>query len=70
MATANPDFKIENQGSIFLLRPLSDAAHRWVKEFIGEDNGYQPYFPTILIEHSFICGVIDGIREHGLEVRG
>jgi hypothetical protein len=70
MATATPDFKVENHGSIFLLRPLSDAARCWVREFIGENNGYQPYFPTVVIEHSFVCSVIDGIREYGLEVRG
>ena len=66
----NPDFKIENHGSIFLLRPLSAAAHCWVKEFIGESNGFQPYWPTVVIEHGFVPDVVAGIREYGLEVRG
>jgi hypothetical protein len=69
MATANSDFKLENHGSIFLLRPLSRAAHCWVEEFIGEGNGFQPYFPTVVIEHSYVCDIIDGIREQGLVCR-
>jgi len=63
------DFLVENHGSIVLLRPVTDAGRNWVDEFIGEDNGFQPYFPTVVIEPRYACNVIDGIREYGLEVR-
>src|SRR5258708_6262327 len=39
-----PDFLVENQGSIFLLKPQTSSAISWVEEHIGQDNGYQPYF--------------------------
>jgi hypothetical protein len=62
------DFIVENHGSIILLRPITDAAREWVQEHIGEDNGYQPYWPTVLVEPRYLGPIIDGIVEHGLSV--
>jgi hypothetical protein len=64
-----PDFLVENHNSIFLLRPLSDAARNWVEEHIGQDNGYQPYFPTVVIDHSYISDIVVGIQNDGLVCR-
>jgi hypothetical protein len=62
-----PDFVVENHGSIFLLRPLTPAAKAWVEEHIG-DNGYQPYYPTVVVEHRFIADIIHGAQADGLVV--
>jgi hypothetical protein len=62
------DFKVDNQGSIFLLHPLNDAAREWVNEHIGQDNGYQPYYPTVVIEHRYIADIVTGIQNDGLAV--
>ena len=64
-----PDFVVENHGSIFLLKPLTVLATSWVEEHIGEDNGFQPYFPIIVIEHRFIADIVDGILSDGLAVQ-
>jgi hypothetical protein len=66
---SSPDFVIENHGSIFLIKPLTPSATSWVEEHIGQDNGYQPYFPTIVVEHIFISPILDGIKRGGLVVR-
>jgi hypothetical protein len=63
------DFVVEDHGSIFLLRPLNDAARNWVEEHIGQDNGYQPYFPTVVIDHSCISDIVVGIQNDGLVCR-
>ena len=44
----------------------------WVDEYIGPDNGYQPYYPTVVLEPRYVGPVIEGIREYGLDlaVRG
>ena len=63
-----PDFLVENHGSIFLLIPLNDSAHAWVDEHIGSDNGFQPYWPTALVEHRFIADIVQGIQNDGLAV--
>ena len=62
------DFLIENHGSIFLLRPVTDAGRDWVDEHIGADNGYQPYWPTVVVEHRFISDIVAGIQNDGLAV--
>ncbi len=62
------DFSVENHGSIFLLRPHSDAAREWVEEHIGSDNGFQPYWPTVVVEHRYIADIVQGIQNDGLAV--
>jgi hypothetical protein len=63
------DFVVENHGSIFLLKPLTPSATSWIEEHIGQDNGYQPYFPTIVVEHRFIADIVAGIQGDGLAVQ-
>lgn len=62
------DFSIRDEGSILLLTPHSEPARAWIHEYIGPDNGYQPYFPTIVIERRYVDAILDGIRESSLEV--
>ena len=62
------DFKVDNQGSIFLLHPLNDSAREWVNEHIGQNNGYQPYYPTVVIEHRYVADIVAGIQNDGLAV--
>jgi hypothetical protein len=64
-----PDFVVENHGSIFLIKPLTPSAVSWVDEHIGQDNGYQPYFPTVVIEHRYIADIVEGMQNDGLAVQ-
>ena len=57
-----PEFTVENHGSIFLLQPQNKQAVDWVKEHIGHGNGFQPYFPKIVVEHRYISDMVAGIR--------
>jgi len=68
--TENPgfDFLVENHGSIFLLKPQTPAATAWVQEHIGSENGFQPYWPTVLIEPRYIDDIVSGIQSDGLAV--
>jgi hypothetical protein len=63
------DFRVEFHGAILLLVPLSDGGLRWVEKHIGADNGYQPYYPTVILEPRYLDGVIAGIRRNGLVAR-
>ena len=63
---SSPDFHVENHGSIFLLLPLTPAARIWTDEHIGPDNGFQPYYPTVVVEHRYISDIVDGIQNDGL----
>ncbi len=63
-----PDFEVQNHGSIFLLIPQSTSARIWVDDHIGRDNGYQPYYPTVVVEHRYIADIVEGIQNDGLVV--
>ena len=62
-----PDFVVENHGSIFFLKPRTPAAISWVEEHIA-DNGYQPYYPTVVVEHRYIADIVAGIQNDELTV--
>jgi hypothetical protein len=64
-----PDFVVENHGSIFLLKPLTPSATSWIEEHIGQGNGYQPYFPTVVVEPRYIADIVEGIQNDGLAVQ-
>jgi hypothetical protein len=63
------DFRVEFHGAIILLCQLTSSACAWVQAHIGADNGYQPYYPTAIIEPRFIDDVLVGIRKKGLVAR-
>jgi hypothetical protein len=64
-----PDFVVENHGSIFLLKPLTPSATSWVEEHVGQNNGYQPYFPTVVVEPRYIADIVEDIQNDGLPVQ-
>jgi hypothetical protein len=66
---AAPDFLIENHGSLFFLRPLSQSAREWIEENISQTDSFQPHWPTILIEHRYISDIIRGLVEEGWMIR-
>lgn len=63
------DFVLENHGSVLLLRPQSVSARIWVDDHIGKNNGFQPYWPTVVIEHRYIADIVAGIENDGLAVQ-
>jgi len=63
-----PDVTIINGGSVVLLRPQTDAAREWVEENIGQDNGYQPYWPTVAVEARYVDDILVGMQSDGLEI--
>jgi hypothetical protein len=62
------DFTFEYHGSLCLLRPLTPSAVEWVNEKIGQDNGYQPYWPKVVIESRYCEAIFEGIAADGLSV--
>jgi hypothetical protein len=63
-----PDFVLENHGSIVFLRPLTPAAEEWVNGKIGRESGYQPQWPTVLLEARYVAPILEGLAEDGLSV--
>jgi hypothetical protein len=60
------DLSIQNEGSIFLLRGLTEAGKAWIAEHIPDDA---PTFgAAVVIEHHFIGDIAQGAVNDGLEV--
>ena len=62
------DFTMQIEGSIYLLILSPGQPKRGSKENVGKDNGYQPYWPTAVIEHRYIAGIVAGIENDGLRL--
>lgn len=60
------DFVLENHFSIYLLRPASDFGRTWIEDHIGETNGFQPYYPTVICEPRYVEDLLRGIADDGL----
>jgi hypothetical protein len=61
------DFTVQNEGSIFLLRPHSQAAHVWITEHMS--GGIQQFGSAAVIDYKYIYDVINSIQQEGLLVR-
>lgn len=60
------DFTIQNEGTIYLLRPETRRAKDWIFEYIPEDA--IRWCGAIVIEHNYIDSIIDGIIGDGLSI--
>jgi hypothetical protein len=66
--TESPDFSFRDEGSIVLLTPLSPSAHEFVEERIGSNNGFQPYWPTVVIERRYAQDILEGVIAEGMVI--
>ncbi len=63
------DIRVENHGSIYLLRPQTRAGREWLEKNCDQ-SGYQPFTGgTLLCESRYVVDIVNGAREAGLEVR-
>lgn len=60
------DFSVSYHGSISIIRPLTERAKDWVREYIPADA--QRWAGGIAVEHRYVDGVVTGIINDGLTV--
>lgn len=63
---ARPDFYVQNEGTIFLFHPKTEAAKEWISEHIPEDA--QRWGDAVAVEHRYIADIVEGIQADGLVV--
>jgi len=68
-AIPKANFRIEFHTSICLIVPLCASGRKWLDEHIGKNNGFQPYWPTAIVEPRYLGDIIAGIRRDGLVAR-
>jgi hypothetical protein len=64
------DFKLENHGSLFLLRPLNSVAKDWMDEHLPVDSPETQFCgDAIVIEPRYVAPIVEGIIGDGLVLR-
>ena len=61
------DFQIADQGSIFLIRPLNEAARQWLQENVVSEP-WQWVQGALCVEARFARDLIIEIEEAGFEI--
>lgn len=62
----NFDIEVNDQGSIVLLTPTSDAGREWIEENLPDDA--QWFGMAVVVEHRYADDIIDGMVNDGLDV--
>jgi hypothetical protein len=69
VAAETPDLRVENYGSVILLRPVTAARRQWLKAHCDR-AGYQAFTGgTVVSEPGFVADIVAAAHEAGLEVR-
>ena len=64
------DFKLENHGSLFLLRPLTSAAKDWMNDHLPMNSPETQFWcDGIVIEPRYAAPIVEGIVGDGLVLR-
>jgi hypothetical protein len=60
------DFTVQDEGTIFLLIPNTDAAQGWIEEHIPDTAQY--FGAAVVVEHRYIADIVHGIQQSRLKV--
>lgn len=66
--TSGPDFFIQNEGTLYLLIPVTTEAKTWASDNLPEDA--PRLGQNVAVEHRYILSIVDGIKDSGLTVAG
>jgi hypothetical protein len=67
-ATAEIDVRVENHGSLFMFRVLTDAARAWVDEHVPTED-WQWMGNGFSVEHRYARDLAQGMLDDGLNVK-
>lgn len=62
------DIRLENHGSVFLVRPMNDKAQEWLKNAVQEDA--QWLGNALAVEPRYVAGLMEGLSDEGFQVSG
>ena len=62
------DVRVNDQGSVVLLQPITEAASDWIDENI-ESESWQWFGGALAVEHRYADAIIEGMQSDGLGVR-
>lgn len=62
-----PDATVRNEGSLFLVDPITDAAVQWIRRNVAEEAMF--YGRSLVVEHRYIEDLVNGMISDGLVVQ-
>lgn len=60
------DVRLRNEGTLFLITPLTELARQWFAEHLPEDA--LTWGDATVVEHRFIGDIVEGLLSDGLVV--
>ena len=66
---AKPDVHVENWGSLFLFRPLSDGASGWIERHVDVSSAMF-FGGALVVEPRYVGMIAEGMLEDGLRIDG
>jgi len=60
------DFWILPQGTLTLVRPLTQRANEWIRRHARDDS--QWFGPALVIEQCYVAKLLPGMIEDGLQI--
>jgi len=60
------DIWILAQGTLALVRPLTQRASEWISEHVQDDSRW--FGPALLVEHYYLADLLNRMIEDGLHV--
>ena len=64
--TRKADIWILPQGTLTLVRPLTQRASEWISQHLQDHS--QWFGPALVIEHHYLANLLPGMIEDGLQV--
>lgn len=55
------------RSTVFIVSARTEAGHAWVEDNVSQD-GYQPRWPDLIVEHRYLTDLIGGAQAAGLGV--
>ena len=63
---SKPDFTVQNEFTLFLLRPHTPAAQIWIDENLASEH--LTFGGAVVIEPRYLDDILNGIRAHGFVI--
>lgn len=61
------DIRVENYGSVYLLRPMTEVGENWLRSRVDGEATWLGN--AVACEGRFLWAVVEGAQEDGLEVQ-
>jgi hypothetical protein len=58
--------QVEDHGSLWLLRPITEAGRDWLHEHTGDEA--QWFGSALVVEPRYVADIVQGMQEEGLAV--